>query len=148
MAKVIIKQAVIDKFLNDTNGPIAKDIQRRADAVLRRAQELVPKASGDFSLSLRKVLTTQGGRPVVRITSNDPQVRIIRQGTPGPYAHQYANISRLRAWASHRGIDTSPKNIFGLARGIALHGTPPAGTSNSDLTVKQALLEAAREALK
>lgn len=146
IGKVVIKQSSLNQLANDIDGPIAKDLQRRADNVLQKAKELVPRASGDFANSLRKVVTTQRGRVVVRIVSNDPQVNEIRFGTVGPYGHEFANVSRLRSWAVHRGIDSSPKNIFRLARGIAIHGTAPAGTYGTDLTVEQALREAVKKA--
>lgn len=63
MSKVTIKQAQLSRVLSDPNGLLAKDLQKRAERVLKRAQGLVPNASGDFSRSLR-IVTGLRGKPI------------------------------------------------------------------------------------
>lgn len=152
MARVVLHQAQIRNFLNDPNGPVMRDLERRAQNVLKKAQDLAPEAEGTLIQSLQIVKTTQRGRPIVRITSNAPWAAAVVKGTQG-----YGGIpdwrpgSKLHVWAGTKGIPSSA--VFPIARKIARLGTVGesgniSGNSRRDGKPQNWLTEALREAVR
>lgn len=144
MAKVIVKQAQLKNFIDEIT---TKELDRRSRNVLTKAKELVPVASGDFRESLHVVKTFAKGKPVVRITSNDPNIGEIRKGTQGPYGNSLANVGRIQTWMGNVGIPSSRSQAIRMAKAIAFNGTQPAGT-RSGMTVDEAFRISIKEALK
>lgn len=143
-SRVIIKQSQLKNFLDEIT---TQELDRRSKNVLTKAKELVPIASGDFRDSLRIVKTFAKGKPVARITSNDPDIKAIRFGTQGPYSISPANVGRIQSWMNNVSIPSSRTQAIRMAKAIAFNGTSPAGT-HSGMTVDEALKEAMKEASK
>lgn len=142
MAKVIVNRAQIERLL-PTSQDVEEGLEKRAQKVLRRLRETAPNDTGALADSLRIETRMERGKKVVRIVSDDPQIRDILKGTKGPYQNvpPFGPGSSLGAWASRHGF-TSNKSRYMLARHIAVHGTKPAGTFNGRASwIKEAIRE-------
>ena len=120
--RVTLRQGQIRNFLSNPNGPVMRDLERRAQNVLQKARELAPEAEGTLVESLRIEKTTQRGKPIVRVTSNAPWAKAVIGGT-GSYSGtpDYRPGSKLHTWATVKGIPTSA--IFPIAKKIRMKGT-------------------------
>jgi len=145
MARVIINKLQMERTLSRIPA-VQRNLDDKAERVLRKAQELAPKTTGDFARSLRVTRTVEGEKTVYRIVSDDPHAREIIRGTKGPYDSVPPSNpgSPLGDWGLRHGFVTS-RSRYNLARKIAVHGTPPAGSyhGNEDW-IKEALREAIR----
>lgn len=121
--KVILKQAAFRNYLTNPNGPVAQDLERRAQNVLQKAKDTAPEDTGDLKDSLRVVKTTQRGLPVARITSRMPYAAAVVRGT-GNYSGTppYGPESPLGQWGARHGF-TTKRALYNLARKIARVGT-------------------------
>lgn len=121
-----------------------KDMERRASNVLRVMKVKAPRDTGDLARSLKVETKLLAGRTIVRIISTDPQIKQILEGTRPGYTPPYSPGSHLFGWGRRHGF-TSPQSMFFLARNIAVHGTPPAGTKEGKQNwIKDSVREAAR----
>lgn len=122
-----------------------RDMERRANNVLRVMKIKAPRDTGDLINSLKVETKLRAGRTIVRIISTDPQIKQIIEGTkPGYATPPHGPGTHLFGWGRRHGF-TSPRSMFFLARNIAVHGTPPAGTKEGKQNwIKESVREAAR----
>lgn len=123
-----------------------EDLEKRAERALQKLKATVPRDTGDLANSLRVETRTEKGKKIVRIVSDDPQIKEILGGTKGPYdsVPPWGPGSALGGWASRHGFTTN-KSKYMLARSIARHGTKPAGSfSNKQEWIRDALREISR----
>lgn len=68
--RITYNSSELRQLLSGSNGPVAQDLRRRANAVLRRARELVPKGgTGNLKRSLAVEMSTVAGNPVAKVGS-------------------------------------------------------------------------------
>lgn len=138
MAQIILNKAQVERLL-----PIEKDLEKRAQKVLRKLKETAPRDTGDLANSLRLEKRIERGKIVVRIVSDDPQIKDILKGTQGPYGSvpPFGPDSALGGWGSRHGF-TTKRSMFALAKSISRLGTKPAGTFNNNADwIKEAIRE-------
>lgn len=131
MARVVIKQSQIRNLENLPE--VQRIVNNKAQAILEAAKRLAPRDTGALSDSLSVVNTQQRGKKIVRIVSNDPQIREILKGTrPGYKATPpFGTSSALGGWGGRHGFTTFPSRRR-LARKIMVVGTLPAGSSTGN----------------
>lgn len=138
MARIILNKAQVEKLL-----PIEKGLEEKAKKVLRKLRDTAPRDTGDLANSLRIEKRVERGKLVVRIVSDDPQIKDILKGTKGPYGSVPPSgpDSALGGWGRRHGF-TTVRSLFALAKSIANHGTKPAGTFNNNADwIKEATRE-------
>lgn len=129
--QIIISRTQI-RSLESSPG-VQREIQERAKRALETARREAPRDTGDLADSLFLVRTTSKGKSVVKLVSNDPQIRPILEGTNPPYSATPPTGfgSPLGGWARRHGFVTFPSRRR-LARRIVMVGTQPAGTTTGN----------------
>lgn len=126
MARIQLAQANIDRLLNDPNGMVQRELQRRAELVKQEVQRRVEEFedTGDMGRSVTTNTTVSHGKRVVRIFFNVPYAKWVIDGTEGPYSGVPGPGSRLRSiWAVNKRIQVPRK----LAAKISAVGTKGKG---------------------
>lgn len=96
---VVMDPAALATLLRSPQGPVIKDVFRRADAVVAEAKRICPvyvppdewtrshrtRRPGTLRDSIVKRIAEQDGQPIVLVGSNDPVALFVHEGT---VAHQ------------------------------------------------------------
>ena len=98
---VHINGAALESLLNGSNGPVARDLQRRGDRIADRMQQTAPKNTGNLASNIRSALISEGGELNVRVgifgrsARNVPYLKFVIHGTHGPIRPRRARALRL-----------------------------------------------------
>jgi hypothetical protein len=91
VAEFRLDQSALRELLGSADGPVARDMKRRGDNVMREAKRIVPKNNGTLGTSITTELHIQRGVPVVYVGSPLEYAIYVHEGTglwskrrPGP----------------------------------------------------------------
>lgn len=79
--KVIYNSAELKALMASQNGPVWRDLNRRADRVLNKARRLCPVDQGQLKKSLTKEMALVNGVPVARVGTNVKYAIYVHEGT-------------------------------------------------------------------
>ena len=95
MAEVVIDVSALRDMFSAENGPVALDIRRRGNAVMRAAKRLCPADTGTLRKSITLEMVKQDGLPVAVVGSNLTYAIFVHEGT-GLYSKRGAKYIRPR----------------------------------------------------
>jgi hypothetical protein len=81
VAEFRLDQSQLRELLGSANGPVARDMRRRGNAVLREAKRIAPKDTATLSRSITLETHVQGGVPVVYVGSPLEYAIYVHEGT-------------------------------------------------------------------
>jgi hypothetical protein len=93
--------AALNSLLRGANGPVARELQRRGNMILNRAQATAPVQSGKLRSHLRSELTSRGGEINVRVgifgrsARAVPYLGYVLRGTGSPIRPRRARVLRF-----------------------------------------------------
>lgn len=79
--KITYNSAELKALMASQNGPVWRDLNRRADRVLNKARRLCPVDQGQLKLSLGKEIAMVNGVPVARIFAGADYAIYVHEGT-------------------------------------------------------------------
>ena len=105
------EKSTINQMLYGRSGEVARDVEKRGRAVLRRAKSAAPVRTGALRSSFELTMETTGDGPVARVTSSSDHFWFVELGT-GIYGRGgQIDPTRKKAlrWTGKRGEVFSEK---------------------------------------